>query len=80
MTPLFVETAEDIPLMNFVWFIPAVVGCIITALKVGLNIASMEEGIKTYFCTNYTILIILCGSMFAFTFNCMGKWLFFGYF
>ena len=34
LTPLFVSSANDIPLMNLVWFLPAVVGCIVTAMKV----------------------------------------------
>ena len=34
LTPLFVRSANDIPLMNLVWFLPAVIGCIVTAMKV----------------------------------------------
>ena len=34
LTPLFVSSANDIPLMNLVWFLPAVIGCIVTAMKV----------------------------------------------
>ena len=37
ITPLFVHSAEDVPLMNLVWFLPAVIGCIVTALKVYLS-------------------------------------------
>ena len=34
LTPLFVRSANDIPLMNLLWFLPAVIGCIVTAMKV----------------------------------------------
>ena len=37
ITPLFVHSAEDVPLMNLIWFLPAVIGCIVTALKVYLS-------------------------------------------
>ena len=34
VTPLFVVEADDIPLMNLVWFIPAFMGSVLALLKI----------------------------------------------
>ena len=34
LTPLIVRSKEDIPIMNTVWFIPALIGAVLTILKV----------------------------------------------